>query len=161
MINIQIRGDRELIARFDALPEKMRHALKAKTQTLAYALQRKVVSEKLSGQVLKRVTGALARSIDQRVEEQGSAVKGFVFSSGDVKYAGIHEFGGKTPPHVILPVKAKALAFMMGGKQVFAKRVNHPGSQMPERSFMRSSLADMRGEIVEGLTQAVKEATRQ
>ena len=88
-------------------------------------------------------------------------VVGKVASSGDVKYAGIHEFGGKTPAHDIYPDKAKALAFMIGGKQVFAKVVHHPGSQMPERSFLRSSLSDMRQEILDGLEFAVKGALKQ
>lgn len=44
-------------------------------------------------------------------------------------YAAIHHFGGKTKPHVIKARKAKALAF--GGR--FAKKVNHPGSEMPAR----------------------------
>jgi hypothetical protein len=48
----------------------------------------------------------------------------------------------------------------MGGKQVFFKRVNHPGSQMPVRSFMRSSLRDMRPEIIEAMRKAVEEGTK-
>ena len=43
--------------------------------------------------------------------------------------------------------KAKALAFAIGGKQVFAARVNLPAIAMPERSYMRSSLAEMADEI--------------
>jgi hypothetical protein len=48
----------------------------------------------------------------------------------------------------------------VGGKQVFAKIVHHPGSVMPERSFMRSSLAEMRPEIIDGLRQAAVDAMR-
>jgi phage gpG-like protein len=81
---------------------------------------------------------------------------GSVFSSGDVKYAAIHEFGGQTAPHLIVPKKAQALAFMgKSGNQVFARQVNHPGSKMPERSFLRSALNDMSGEIQRGMKQAV------
>jgi hypothetical protein len=53
--------------------------------------------------------------------------------------------------------KAKALAFAIGGKQVFAARVNLPAVTVPERSYLRSSLAE---EIVEGLSDAVVEAIR-
>ena len=79
-------------------------------------------------------------------------------TSGDVKYAAIQEFGGTIPPHEIVPDKAKALAFAIGGKQVFAARVNLPAVTMPERSYLRSSLAEMAEEIAEGLSQAVVEA---
>jgi len=34
-----------------------------------------------------------------------------------------------TRPHPIVPRNAKALAFMIGGNLVFAKRVNHPGTR--------------------------------
>ena len=57
-----------------------------------------------------------------------------------------------------MPDKAKALAFAVGGKQVFAARVNLPAVTMPERSYLRSSLAEMAGEIAEGLSEAVVEA---
>ena len=89
------------------------------------------------------------------------SVIGKVAQSGDVKYGGIHEFGGRTPAHVIEAKKAAALHFVMGGKDVFAKRVNHPGSQMPERSFMRSSLRDLRDEIIDRLQAAVKRGMEQ
>ncbi|RJQ67337.1 MAG: hypothetical protein C4519_24380 [Desulfobacteraceae bacterium] len=44
-----------------------------------------------------------------------------------VKYAlPVHE-GSK--PHTITPVRKKVLAFKIGGKKVFARRVNHPGNK--------------------------------
>jgi phage gpG-like protein len=83
-----------------------------------------------------------------------------ITAGGDTKYAAIHEFGGAIPPHQILPDKARALAFLVDGKQAFAARVNLPAVTMPERSYMRSSLAEMADEIREGLTTAVVEAVR-
>ena len=78
-----------------------------------------------------------------------------------MKYAAIHEFGGTIPPHQIVPDKAKALAFAVDGKQVFAARVvNLPAVTMPERSYMRSSLAEMADEIREELTEGVMKAMR-
>lgn len=50
----------------------------------------------------------------------------------NIKYAAIHQFGGQTRPHVILPRNKKALAF--GGRVV--KKVNHPGSKIPARPFL-------------------------
>lgn len=47
-------------------------------------------------------------------------------------YAAIHQFGGKTSPHIIRPKRKQALAWPGG----IAKRVNHPGSRIPARPFM-------------------------
>ncbi len=79
-------------------------------------------------------------------------------ASPDIKYAAIHEYGGVIPPHQIVPDKAKALAFLVGGKQAFAARVNLPVIAMPERSYMRASLAEMADEIREGLSEAVSKS---
>lgn len=149
--------DSRAVARLGAMPAKVHDALVTKVSSLRLQLEAKIKS-KLSGQVLNVRTGALRASIFSETIDEKDAVYGRAASSGDVKYAGIHEFGGKTPAHDIVPTKAQALAFVVGGKQVFAKAVHHPGSNMPERSFMRSSLKDMRGEIVSGLEQAVKKA---
>ncbi len=160
MLKIEVTGDRELVAKLSAMPSKVHDALLRKVTALELMLEARV-KRKLSGEVLNVVTGALRRSIFGTVDDAQTRVVGKVASSGDVIYAGIHEFGGKTPAHDIYPDKAKALAFMIGGKQVFAKVVHHPGSQMPERSFLRSSLADMKTEILDGLESAVKGALKQ
>jgi phage gpG-like protein len=160
LFNVTLVGDREIVARLERMPGAVRESLRAKLETLTIALQTHIVRDKLHGQVLNQRSGALARSIQRRIDALSSAMYGVVFSAGDVKYAKIHEFGGQTPPHDIYPSKAKALHFTIGGREVFAKVVHHPGSKMPERSFMRSSLADMRGEIREGLLEAVLSGAR-
>lgn len=50
----------------------------------------------------------------------------------NVVYAAIHQFGGQTKAHTILPKNGKALKF--NGR--FAKKVNHPGSKIPARPFL-------------------------
>jgi phage gpG-like protein len=157
LLSINLVGDRELIARFQAMPSKVHAALLKKVTALRLKLEAHIKDQKLSGQVLHVQTGNLRASIFSETIDSAESVIGRAASSGDVKYAGIHEFGGQTPAHVI-EAKGNALAFMFQGKQAFFKRVNHPGSTMPERSFMRSSLADMRDEIVQGMTDAVKGA---
>ncbi|HUZ33107.1 MAG TPA: HK97 gp10 family phage protein [Xanthobacteraceae bacterium] len=137
-----------------AMPERVQAALVDKANALAVELEAKV-QQKLAGGVLNPRTGALARSIVSMVEETATGVAVTVASNGDVKYAAIHEFGGTIPPHQIVPDKARALAFAVGGKQIFAKRVNLPAVTMPERSYLRSSLAEMVGEIIGALADAV------
>lgn len=142
------------------IPQEVADAVAAKVRTLTTNLQHHVIADKLQGQVLHHRSGALARSIQTNVETSGQVTTGEVYSSGDVKYAAIHEFGGTTAAHDILPSKAEALAFVIGGQQVFARVVHHPGSKMPERSFLRSSLADMADLIVDGIKQAATKGAK-
>ena len=124
----------------------------------AFALKWEALAKKkLSGEVLNVRTGALRSSVSHEVAEDGDSVTVKVFSSG-VSDAAIHEYGGVTKPHDIVPTKAKALHFIMGGKDVFAKIVHHPGSRMPERSYIRSSLADLldEGSLDRGLAGDLK-----
>jgi phage gpG-like protein len=74
---------------------------------------------------------------------------------GDAKYAAIHEYGGRTSAHEILPAKAQALCFMVGGATRFARRVQHPGSNIPARSYLSSALQDSQEQIVAELSDAV------
>ena len=106
--------------------------------------------------------GALAASIGvsgPAISDDAVVTK--LFSAGELKYAAIQEYGGVTAPHQILPSRAKALAFMVGGEEVFARIVHHPGSHIPERSYLRSSLAEMAGAIDAEMKSAVLGAVRQ
>ena len=148
----------QLTERIAAYPATIEAALAAKAADLADRLRVHVVQDKLSGQVLKVRTGALRDSIQAEVALDGDRVKARVFSSGDVKYAAIQEYGGRTAAHEIRPDKAKALAFQAGGRTVFARIVHHPGSSIPEHAYLRSSLADYAGEIVSELKAAALSA---
>lgn len=81
------------------------------------------------------VTGHLRDSI--RFQLMGSNA---VAIGTDKEYAAIHQLGGRTSPHVILPVRGKALRTPYG----FFKRANHPGSAIPARPFLGVSAADGR-----------------
>jgi phage gpG-like protein len=155
MFQIDLRDDYS--ASLAGMPDRVRQALASKANVLAVALEAKI-QQRLSGGVLNSRTGALASSIVATVDESSADVSVRIGTSGDVKYAAIQEFGGTIPPHEIVPDKAKALAFVVGGKQVFAARVNLPAVTLPERSYLRSSLAEMAGEIREELSGAVTDA---
>lgn len=163
MITAELVGERQVIAKLRVMPTTVRASLYRKVLVLAIMLQTYIRTDKLSGQVLNRVSGALSRSIQQLVTQDEAKVIGRVYSAGDVKYAGIHEYGGQTSPHDIVPKKGVALKFMGAGAkgEVFAKIVHHPGSKMPERSFMRSSLRDKTAEIQLGLKEAVVQGLAQ
>lgn len=61
---------------------------------------------------LRRRTGALQNSIShsKKIEEHALSVVGTIGPAG-VVYAAIHEFGGKTRPHIIRPRNGKTLKF--------------------------------------------------
>jgi hypothetical protein len=126
---------------------------------LAFKLQSHIVTDKLNGQVLHHRKGILAGSIrvTPAAVDSSSSIGAEVLGGGGVAWYGrVHEYGGDGP-YVIEATNKKALRFMVGGKVVFAKRVNHP--PLPMRSFMRSSLDDQRAEIAERLQLAMNEAS--
>jgi phage gpG-like protein len=143
--NVTLIGDKQVVQRFSEMPMKVHQSLLAEITTLALNLQAHVVRDKLQGQVLNHVSGKLQSSINHDVDDNGSSIIGRVYSNNSVSYAGIHEFGGtfrtrlgtgKGPPKP-------------GGKAM---------GEMPERSFMRSSLADYRQQIIDRMTSSVKKA---
>ena len=133
MITVDIVGDTEVIARLSAIPNRVQQGLVRTLQRFQLDMIREVV-RKLSGPVLKRRTGVLASSINlgagvSRFEQSSNQLTAIVGTN--VKYGGIHEFGGHTPPHTILPKNARVLAFPWKGGQAFFRKVEHPGSKIP------------------------------
>ena len=138
-------------ASLDGLPPQVIEAIAKKVRALTVNLQRHIVADKLQGQVLKHRSGALGRSITTEVSTSGATTTGEVFSAGDVKYAAIHEFGF----HGVETVRqhTRTMAF---GRDVapflcgpFTREMN-----VPEWSFMRSSLEDHAERIVAGIREA-------
>lgn len=155
MLQISLDGASELSARLNALPDQMRTALAAKIEALAQGLYAQVVGVNLDGALVCVRSGALRDSIQVETASQDGALDARVFSNGDVPYAAILEFGGKTAAHEILPDKAKALAFLVNGKQVFARKIEHPGSSFAARSYLGSALEEASDEISSSLEEIV------
>ncbi len=161
MFSIALTGADELVARLDGVPAAVTAAITAKSAALADQLLG-LARQKAGGGVLQSRTGALAGSIKvDGVVVTGGRVTATVSAGSDLKYAAIQEYGGVTSPHDILPSRAKALAFVAGGGQVFARVVHHPGSHIPQRSYLRSSLAEMASAIESGLASAALDAVKQ
>ncbi len=158
MFALALDGFDTAIGRLDGLPAGFGAALAAKAAEVATALADRVRTVKLSGGVLDLRSGALRDSIAADVTVDADGVYAMVGSNGDVKYAAIQEFGCKTAAHEILPVKAQALAFMAGGARRFAHKIGHPGSVIPERSYLRSTLDEMSDDIVTALADAAAES---
>ena len=157
MFSITLKGDTELIAAFDDLPIAAQAALSAKVAEQTMNLATYIISQKLSGQVLQRRSGALSNSIFVEGSAEGAKVTGYVKQSGDVKYGRIHEYGFSGSE----TVKAHMRTVLFGREVApylvpsFTRQMN-----MPERSFMRSSLRENAAEIEAGLKKAAADGIR-
>lgn len=104
---------------------------------------------------LRHQSGLLKKSLYAKASVvTGNGVASAIGSS--VKYAAIHEFGGKTAAHTITATNAKALCFWIGDRKVFAKSVKHPGSQMPARRYVRGVLDERAQAYVASFAAAIK-----
>lgn len=157
LMNVVLVGDKEMIAALDGMPERVRVAVTAAVKRQTLALQRHVIADKLSGQVLKVRTGALRRSIQESVGDEGPAVVGKVWSAGDVKYAAIHEFGYHGQENVREHVR-----HVVFGREVdpFVVPAFTRSMNMPARPFMRTALADRKDAILEDVRKSAIEAAR-
>ena len=134
-------------------PDAVAAALAAKGETFRSALAAKVDAN-LAGGVLQTRSGALRGSIRSALENDVAAITITLESTG-VVYAAIQEHGGRTAAHDIVATKARALRFAGAGGPVFAKRVHHPGSTIPARSYLGAALADLETAIRDGLKAAI------
>ena len=146
-ITWHLEGAPELLASLQEKPGLLETAIKAKTDELGARLYARV-QENLSGEVLNQRTGVLIRSVEWQAAQFVGAVcqttVGIDEGQPSFIYGLVNEYGGQKF-YDIYPVKAKALAFEGEGGTVFAQHVHHP--PLPERSYLRSALAEMESTI--------------
>ena len=170
-IKIQVIGAVEVETRLRRAGYTVRMAVYKAVSELGLRLPARVKEDKLSGQVLNVRTGRLRRSINLKMEDGEAGVYASVGTN--VVYARIHEYGGTVhmkARQVTLnrQLNMKTGEFKKGGRFVKAGRANYATDHdvgehdivMPERSFLRSSLADMRSEILERLQKTVADAVK-
>lgn len=78
-----------------------------------------------------RKSGTLAKA--QRVTSVSTRN---VTVGNDRPYGAIHQLGGRTAARTIRPKNRRALRFQLGGRTIFAKKVKHPGSDVPPRPYL-------------------------
>lgn len=122
MINVAFRSDVE-----EAL-KQTEHRLLETLQQLLEEAALTVASE--AKKTAPKRTGFLAASIGYRV------LRGSAEVAATAPYASYVEYG--TKPHMIYPKRVKVLIFRVGGKTIFSKRVQHPGSS--PQPFMRRAV---------------------
>ena len=140
MITVTIIGADRVIAKLQRVYPAMLQRLSITVAACGQDLAGYIKSNKLHGQVLHQRTGKLVGSIRAQPAQVSSDSVISRVGSYNCEYAAIHEYGGKTSPHDIYPRNKKALYW--AGAAYPVKVVHHPGSQFPERSFLRSALAD-------------------
>lgn len=163
MLGVKLVGLRQLQASFDQLPVTVQDRLRIFIARFTLMVRDQVKSN--ISERFRVVTGEFADAVQsEQIEEVGS-VTGRIFID-TLPWAAIQERGGRTSPHTIEPAAAGVLAFLMpsrlgfsGGAKasafVFAKKVNHPGSNIPERSYMRLALVQMRAPFEGGIREVV------
>ena len=113
-----------------------------------------VVTEKLSGQVLKNRSGNLRTSVHfGDITETPNGITGTV---GTIReYAAAHEYGGPYQVKEHLRMQTMAWGRPMTPKQVTVKEFT---MNMPQRSFLRSALRETKNLIAAEYERAAKRA---
>lgn len=140
------------------LPYQVRTAVRRKMEAELSSLV-EAVRAKLSGEVLESKSGRLRRSIVARLSTQQGRDTLVVGSEG-VPYARIHEYGGTVQIPEIRPRRADALRFVGSAKDVvYAARTRAHEVVVPERSYLRSTVADRIIALRSQLAEAAREAS--
>ena len=144
----------ELVAWFLGRPAALDTQLGIAFSRIATALYARAL-DNLGGDVINAGNGRLREAITPSSDERSARV---YVSTADAPYAGALEFGASIPEQLITIKNGKALAFAVGGSQVFAKQVTHPAFVLPPHSFLRSALTDIAPDALAMLDDAVAEA---
>jgi hypothetical protein len=160
-VRITVVGAPEVAERLRRTGLTMAERLAPLMERLMIALRTTVAGGKLSGQVLKNRTGHLRASIAEQVTTDGTKVTGKVgiFSGPTLVYGRVHEYGFTGPVQVREHVRIISQAFghpipdTATTVRAYVRQVN-----LPERSFLRSALAEQRDAIVAGIRAGLAEA---
>jgi len=172
-ITTTFTGSDEQAARYAAMDGKVRGLLREAIESLAIRLQTKVKRDKLSGNPLKRVTGDLSRSVNYKFIDGGMAAQ----VGANTPYAARQEYGFSGTESVrsfvrrsraqmttakfnklgleTRPSKAKSKGTGEVVVRAFSRHVNTPA-----RSYLRSSLDEMRGTIKAKIQAAIMQGLR-
>ena len=165
VIGGQVIGSEAVVSHLHLSGDVVRKKVKARVSSLTLTLLRKVKQDKLSGQILRNVTGTLRRSINQKVEESGAIITGTVGTN--VVYARPHEFGVDkyklvtVREYVRKALDAATSQWRLKHKMFVPTVLVHSFTRnqhikLPERSFLRSAINEMRPEIRSELVEALR-----
>ncbi|HWE72493.1 MAG TPA: hypothetical protein VG328_04980 [Stellaceae bacterium] len=153
-ILVNLAGADALVAWFQSRPPALDARLGDAFSGIADALYQRVLAN-LAGDAVKDNSGKLRDALVEASDMRSASIG---VDGGAVPYAGALEFGASIPEQLIAIKNGKALAFIVGGSQVFAKQVTHPAFVLPPHSFLRSALADLAPDALAMVDDAVGEA---
>ena len=165
MLAGRIVGAETVVSQLMSVSPLVHNRVKDRVSRLAMTLLTKVKQEKLSGQVLHNVTGNLRASINQRVEDMGNAIVGSVGTN--IVYARPHEFGIDQHKMVQVHEYLRRNLDLATAKWRLKHKMPVPmvtvhaftrnqHTVLPERSFLRSALGEMRPQVREELIDALR-----
>ena len=159
MLTAAVIGDDKAAALLDSFGDRLQAGLGRTMMKLALSLQRKVMDDKLSGQVLAVRTGRLRDSIVAEVRQVDQAIVATVGS--DVGYAAFQEYGfnGTESVREHLRTIRQAFGRPIAEKQILV-RASSRRVDYPAHSFLRSALAEMQPDLMAGLQAALTDAAR-
>jgi phage gpG-like protein len=147
----------------------MRGRIRDAVEQAAIMLTRYVKEEKLSGQVLKNRTGTLRRKINYKLSETPSTIEATV--GVKLAYAAAHEYGFDGMVHAsvrahVRNVNSRNVRSQVEGKNrkvvqgitYVREHERNTHMHLPERSFLRSSLAENQTKIRDMLEEAARGA---
>lgn len=159
MISYSIKGLDELGASFQLRATRIVGRVTTTMRGVGAMLVGAIKEQKLSGQVLKNRTGRLRRSINAKLQQDAQTISLRVGTN--VEYARAHEFGFsgavKVSQHLRLVKQAWGRKIKPRNVTVRA-HVRH--MELPERSFMRTAMAENRAEVEGLMAQAIREGSR-
>jgi phage gpG-like protein len=158
VLDVQIVGDQRIVATLRDLGAQTAQAAKDSIGRSTVKVHRLAV-QKANGPVLKNRTGTLYRAINFRVVKTEAGIVGTVGIK--LTYAAAHEFGCHKTVSVPAHLRMMKVAW---GRPVKEPRQIMVGAHsmkmnLPERSYLRSSLKELRGDIVADLRASVNKAT--
>jgi HK97 gp10 family phage protein len=160
VINAELSGDREVIIRFNKIPESVRNRLSKEVERLAIKMVGVVKTDYLSGQSLKVKTGHLRGSINEKTTSTGDSVTAVVGPNMEkAKYAAYHEFGFhgtetvKAHLRTITSVFGRSITPTQIAVRSFSRTIDYNG-----HPFMRPALDQMKPEILESMKSVIQPA---
>ena len=157
MITAHVEGTHIVLEKIRRRAKKVRSAVEKSLVDIHQRLVRHIQRNKLSGQVLKVQTGRLRRSIHTGYGNLKEVVRiGETYTTTvgtNVWYGKLHEYGyvGNITAPASTRTTSKGTVFV----NAHVKRVN-----LPQRSFIRSALADFEGEVGLNIRESVIGAIR-
>lgn len=161
LISGYLVGDKEMIAKFQAMPAAVKSALDGEVKALGYALQLRVQRDWLRGPRPQRLgvkTGRLLRSItqggaDSRSRFESTPTTSYAYVGTNVEYGAAWEYGFARR----VGAGARGGPRTLMGKALETYIAKHPPGtkQVAARPFLAPALQEMRAEIVERLQRVL------